>query len=217
MKKHLLLTIISVLLTGVLELHGQVKKSTNIAFGGSYLGGQYTKVVYKPEEQKYKAKILYQNYYNAHAAIEKLYGGKGFLIEAKYAGSKFNTVENERLLIDVVEDYDPDKNDKKINTYSTHVYSVWTIRPQKRVQIPVYLGAGMDYVKGESINQLYVSLAAKLRVKVYVSSRVALYAGYAYETGTDMSGDKSKITYKNNTYHGDFGLIIGVNKKQGNE
>lgn len=72
MKKYLVLFIIIFLFAGISELKAQVKKNTNIGFGGSYFGGQYVKLLTGKygDDIRYKANIRYGNYYKLNSTIK---------------------------------------------------------------------------------------------------------------------------------------------------
>ena len=205
MKKILLLTSLG-LFCG---LTAQVK-TNNFGFGVSPFGMMNIKKEFTQSGKTENMRIDYKSYLNAHLFYERQFGGAGLLVEGTYGMSKFEKVDN-----NIINFYDTDASyDKDISIYSAAVYGSYAINKQKMIQIPLYLGVSVDYVNGNPINVAFVSLAAKARLKFYVSPKIALYGGYNYRTGIGLEGtdtedtSKPKVSSKLNLNYADLGATF---------
>ena len=183
MKKILLITALGFFL----GVNAQVK-TNNFGVGISPFGMMYVKKEYKQNSKVDKVKIDYKSYLNAHLFYERQLGGAGLLIEGTYAMAKFEKMDN-----NIINLYEPDATyAKDVNIYSAAFYGSYAFNKQKRLQVPVYVGIGADFVNGDPINLAFVSLVAKARLKFYISNKIALYGGYNYKTGLGMDGSDNK-------------------------
>lgn len=182
------------------------QKTTNIGFGISPYGGSWIKFKRGNDSDK-KLKLDYTNYLGAHAFYERQLKGINFMIEAGYATANLDKFSDEGYAYNAndYEDYDD-----KISIISLHVYGGQTINKQKRFQIPFYYGIGINSVSGEPIDKIFLSASLKLRFKFYITNKLAVYGGGAYDTGfgsNDNGTNKSdRIAY--NTYHIDSGILF---------
>ncbi|MCR4736673.1 MAG: hypothetical protein K5846_00760 [Bacteroidales bacterium] len=89
---------------------------------------------------------------------------------------------------------DPYPINYKLNQLGLVWHPGWTIMPKRRVQIPIFLGFGLNYYfggKGYGVqipNRLYFDLSAMAHVNVYIVNWLALYAGYSAHLG--LSGKR---------------------------
>lgn len=185
-------------------------KTNNFGFGLSPFGMMNVKMEFEQNSNTEEMKIDYKSYLNAHLFYERQFGGAGLLIEATYAMSKFNEVDK-----NILNFYEPEAlYDKDITVYSAAFYGSYAINKQKRLQIPLYLGVGLDYVNGQPVDIAFISLAAKARLKFYISNKIALYGGFNYKTGLglessdDDTGGKPKRTTKLNQTYSDLGITF---------
>lgn len=89
----------------------------------------------------------------------------------------------------MVSKYEPTlKYDGKITTYSFHIYGIITLLRQKRIQLPLYIGIGGDYIEGGPVNAIFGMASGKARFKFYPTNKIGLFGGYSYDIG---------LTYKN--------------------
>lgn len=83
------------------------------------------------------------------------------------------------------DDYEINRTTDIFNPYDTQnflqasftQYVGYTINHNKRLQFPIYLGLGGSYVKGGAIHNFSFDLAAKVRIKFYISNRFGIFAG----------------------------------------
>ncbi len=187
------------------------QKTNNFGVGISPFGLTDVKMEYKKSGESDKMKIDYKSYINAHIFYERQFGGAGFLVEGTYAMLKTDKVDK-----NIINFYDVDATfDKDVNIYSAAFYGSYAINRQKRLQIPLYLGVSADYFNGNPVNMLFVSLAAKVRLKFYVTNKIAVYGGYNYRTGIGMeakdkgsSSSKPERTTTINMNYADMGVTF---------
>ena len=185
MKKLLLFSVL-----GLCSAMNAQEKTNNFGFGVSPFGMMNIKREYKQSSNTEEAKIDYKSYLNAHLFYERQFGGAGLLVEGTYAMVKFDQVDKNLINL-----YEPDATyDKDLNIYSAAVYGSYAINKQRRVQVPLYLGVSADYVNGNPVNLTFISIAAKARLKFYVTNKIALYGGYNYSTGLGMEAKDENST-----------------------
>lgn len=99
---------------------------------------------------------------------------KGFtmLTELSCAHGKFDDYE----INSTTDIFNPDDNQNLLQASFTQ-YVGYTINHNKRLQFPIYLGLGGSYVKGGAIHNFLFDLAAKVRIKFYISNRFGIFAG----------------------------------------
>jgi len=85
-----------------------------------------------------------------------------------------------------------------VTSYSFMQYAGRTFFPKKRLQIPVYIGIGADYLSGKPYHNLFVDLGVKARVKFYVTDVVGIFAGadWTYGFGLSSRGMPSSDTHQ---------------------
>lgn len=90
-----------------------------------------------------------------------------------------------------------------IHHAALHGYRGYTILNGKRVQIPFYLGIGLSYYSQPIPTKLFIDIGGRVRMRIYVTNKIALYVGGYYLFG--FSGNK---TNKYIVYHS--GLEAGL-------
>ncbi|MBR0024293.1 MAG: hypothetical protein IJP59_06755 [Muribaculaceae bacterium] len=165
----------------------------------------------------------YQNttyYTNESANYELHYGSKfGFslgyefamgrtnsLVELTYIRSKYDRVDMYGDNCQTARDYE---HFKDLSSFALMYYAGWTIFPNKRFQIPFYIGLGPEILQGYPFHNLMFDFGAKLRFKFYVSNRVGLFVGATGKYGFGMTGDTKKKNLDMH-HHGTVNLDAGV-------
>lgn len=179
-------------------------QTTNVGVGLSPFGGAWIKYKSDSGENTYM-KLDYSSYLNGHAYYERQMSGINFLIEGSYAKANFKEIE-------VDENYNFTDDPEDIQVMSLHFYGGQTLNKKKRLQIPVYYGAGFDYVSGEPIDKFFISLSFKLRLKMYINNKIAVYGGASYDTGmgTEDKGENKSDRVGYNAYHADAGITFSL-------
>lgn len=180
--------------------------SINIGFAP--VGHIHETISLKPEKYKYD----YNSYMNFNLGIEKQFKGVTTLSEFKYAQGKFDS-------------YDLDGNSQWFNPKLTDdVFSVSftqyfgkTINPNKRIQFPLYIGIGGEYLKGGPFHNLILDGAAKARVKFFFTNHIGIFAGGTFRLGwgaksASESSNSNKDMYSilNTQWSVDAGLTFGL-------
>ena len=103
-----------------------------------------------------------------------------------------------------------------VNSFSFMQYGGKTIFPKKRVQIPLYIGIGLDYLRGAPYHNLFFDFGAKARIKFYITSKFGLFAGADYTFGYGSSSrdlpEKSSKSFNLYTrkLNVDFGFTVNI-------
>lgn len=81
-----------------------------------------------------------------------------------------------------------------------------------RFQIPLYIGIGGEYLKGEPFRNFFFDLGAKVRFKYYVSNRVGIFVGATGKYGwSRMTSGSSEKTCTHGRMNLDAGLSFLIN------
>lgn len=202
-------TIIVTLLT-VCTLAKAQDKAGSLVLGFSPLGGISEKISLDDEKYKYD----YKSFMNASLGYERVFKGAITLTEVSYSQGKFDKYDLQGTSLW----FNPAQED---DVYSVAVtqYIGTTINPNKRVQLPLYIGIGGDYVNGGPLHNLTFDVAAKARIKFYITNNFGIYVGAtgrmgwgaksASEKSSNYSSSKS-YTITNTIWAADAGIIIGL-------
>lgn len=155
----------------------------------------------------------YKSYWNASVGYERQFKGAIALTELTYASAKFDKYD----VTGVPQYFNPYHNED-ITSISLIGYIGKTLNPGKRVQFPLYIGVGGEYLEGGPIHNIALDFAAKARVKVYVTDNIGVFGGvsgrYGYGTKKESeSSNGSKTTYYNlgNTmWYVDAGVVFRI-------
>jgi len=155
----------------------------------------------------------YKSYWNASVGYERQIKGVIALTEFTYASAKFDKYD-----VTGVPQYFNPYHSEDITSYSLFGYVGKTINPNKRIQFPLYIGVGGEYLEGGPIHNITIDIAAKARVKFYVSDNIGIFGGvsgrYGYGTKKESeSSNGNKTTYYNlgNTmWYLDAGIVFGI-------
>lgn len=137
------------------------------------------------------------------------------LWELQYSNAKLDDVDYKKVPTDVslLPNEVKDMYAIAVKGYFGKVFNNY-----KRVQFPIYIGAGWEYINAEAMHHSFLTFGFKARIKCYVSGNIALYAGVNGEYGlSDMhvpnyTGSKKKPEYDLTNKNGyiDAGIVIGL-------
>lgn len=134
------------------------------------------------QESKHGYDYKFKSAYGFNLAFEKentgmtsmmFFGAPLQLIEFSFTSGKFDKYEPTNNLR---EDY-PFPAEKNVIEGGLDLYLGWNLTNQKKLKISGYLGPGVSYIKGEEISKITPEIAAKLRLKWYISYKVGIFAG----------------------------------------
>lgn len=164
----------------------------------------------KLDDEKYK--YDYKSFWNANIGYEKQFKGVGSLTEFAYGQGKFDEYD----LAGTSKWFDPAQAEDIYSVSVTQFFGK-TINPNQRVQIPVYIGIGADYINGGPFHNLLIDGAVKARLKLYITNNFGIYAGATGRIGwgaksASESGSKSSKSYNitNTSWSVDCGIVIGL-------
>jgi len=185
-------------------------KATSLNLGFSPFGIERININYGDEKYKYD----YKSYWNANIGLEKQFKGAVSLTEISYAQAKFDKYD---LTNPSTKWFNPAQEDDIFIAAFTQ-YIGKTINPNKRVQFPLYIGIGGEYISGGQLHNITGNLAAKARFKFYITNNIGIYAGVTGKVGYGMKAahddnDKSSKEYYDVipfTFAADAGLVIGL-------
>jgi hypothetical protein len=69
------------------------------------------------------------------------------------------------------------------NCYGFYGFQGFNLIPQARIQFPIYIGIGAIYYQELKEAGFYIDFAARARLKLYLTNRIALYGGAFYNLG----------------------------------
>ena len=202
-------TIIIVLLAVCSFVRAQ-QKSGNLILGFGPVGSISEKISMDKEKYKYN----YKSYWNANISYEKLFKGSSTMTEVVYSKAKFDNHE----LTGESQWFNPRQEEDLYSISLTQYYGT-TINPNKRVQFPIYIGIGADYINGGPLHNLTICGAAKARIKFYITNNVGIYVGATGRLGwgsksasesNSRSSSEDSYSIGSTVWYADAGLIINI-------
>jgi len=186
------------------------EKVTSINVGFAPYGYIHEGIKLKDEKYKYD----YKSYWSAVVGFEKQLKGVVSLTEVTYAQAKFDKHD----ITGNSEWFNPYQKED-IQDFTLTQYFGKTINPGKRVQFPIYIGIGGEYVLGGPMHNLALDGAIKARVKFFISDKIGIYAGGNARYGWGMkkaNSDSSSIsndkdyTLSSVVWHIDAGVVFSL-------
>ena len=187
------------------------EKAGSITIGVAPIGYNHASITYEDEKYKYD----YKSYFNFNVGYEKQFKGVTSLAEFTYAKAKFDKYD----LTGISEYFNPAQGED-ISSYSLIFYAGKTFNANQRVQFPVYIGIGGDYLSGGPFHNVAVDFAAKARLKFYITDNVGIFAGASARYGWGMksrsknekssSSKSTGYSIGNVMWYVDAGIIIGI-------
>jgi len=183
-------------------------KTLSINLGFAPVGHIHESVALKPEKYKYD----YNSYINFNLGIEKQFKGVTSLSEFKYAKAKFDSYD-----LDGESQWFNPRQVDDLYSISFTQYAGHTINANKRIQFPLYIGIGAEYINGGLFHNLLVDGAVKARVKFFITNHIGIYAGGTGRVGwgaksasESNSSNKDMYSIWNIQWSADAGLTIGL-------
>jgi len=160
------------------------QKTTSITIGVSPYG--YAKsVAYLDSDNDFS--YFYKPTIGANFCIERQGSGLSSLTEFSYYQGEFDKFE----LNGETMTYNMARNEDFMQAAITQYWGGTLAGKNKRVQLPMYFGIGCGYVKGGAIHNVTGDVAAKLRLKFYISNHLGIYAGGTARIGLGVKKDEA--------------------------
>ena len=178
------------------------EKATSINIGFAPFGSIQERISLKDEKYKYN----YKSYWSAVAGLEKQFKGVTSMTEITYSSAKFDKYD----LKGVPEQFNPYQTED-IQDFTLIQYVGKTINPNKRIQFPLYVGIGGEYILGGPFHNLAFDGAAKARVKFFITNNIGVYAGGNFRYGFGMKkADDDKSSLSNTTDYSIGSIVWNV-------
>ena len=186
------------------------EKTTSITLGVSPYG--YAKsVVYWDKDNDFT--YNYKPTIGANICIEKQRKGLSSLTEISYYQGEFDKGEIDGKTMS----YNMYQTEDFMQMALTQYWGGTLAGKNKRVQLPLYIGIGCGYVQGGPVHNVTGDIAAKLRLKFYISNHFGIYAGgtgrvgFGSKTDKAVGGEKDKHMLVGNLLcTADAGIIISL-------
>lgn len=187
--KHLFISVICLMAVSLSASAQNKARSLTIGFGP--VGYNHVNISLDPEKYKYD----YKSYWNASIGYEKQFKGIVSLTEVSYSHAAFDDYE----LKGNSEWFNPYQKDD-LTSISVTTYAGKTINPNKRVQFPVYIGIGGEYLSGGPLHNLTIDLALKARMKFYFTDKIGIYVGVTGRAGYGMKKASESSSSSSSSY-----------------
>ena len=108
--------------------------------------------------------------------------------------------------------FNPDQ-EESLNHVGITTYIGKTINPNRRFQLPLYVGIGGDYISGGPFGNLNLDFAAKVRAKYYFSNNMGAFIGgtFKYGIGGKTRGEEDDGYSQNKKlFYLDMGIVISL-------
>ena len=205
MKKHL-----AIIAAMLFVCKGALAQVSTLTLGYAPMGFTHVNITLDDEKYKYD----YKPYMNFNLGFEKQFKGAVSLTEITYAQVKFDEFD---LSTPINTKWFNPVQQKDIKDFAITTYVGKTIFPEQRVQLPLYIGIGAEYLTGGPLHNLAFDLAAKARLKFYFSDSFGIYAGATARLGYGVKSASEKDSSSSNSYGVvptmwalDAGLVIGL-------
>lgn len=184
-----------------------VDRAKSLVVGISPLSHIATSVFHSGSDENYN--YAYKNGWSVNLGYERQVWGVVTLSELAYTHATFDHY----ILKGMSKYFDPAQQ-ADINAITFTQYAGWTFNKLKRLQFPVYVGLGGDYIKGGVFSNLTLHGAVKARVKFYVTEHIAVFGGarayYGFGSKSRSDGSQDVYTLHNSGSSLDLGVIIGI-------
>lgn len=160
------------------------QRTTSITLGVSPYG--YAKsAAYWDKDNDFT--YFYKPTIGANICIESQRKGLASLTEISYYQGDFDKWEIDGMTMS----YDMLQKEDFMQMALTQYWGGNLFGKNRRVQMPLYFGLGCGYVQGGPIHNVTGDVAAKLRLKFYISNHFGIYAGGTGRIGIGMKNDKA--------------------------
>ena len=125
------------------------------------------------------ARYQLENGYAGSLSFEKQCNGRITETELTYRVGKFKSSEISEEIEHLVPYTLEDIYSASISWY----YGYTLLGKRSRIQLPIYLGIGGSYTNGDIIHNITFDVAAKARLKLFITPNVGLFAGANWRGG----------------------------------
>ncbi len=154
------------------------QKAPSLTIGVSPFGSSKAKIIFTEDlENHYKYSPLTIN-----VGLEKMFKGISHLLELSYTNCSFDEYSSKKER-DTSKEIYRFPNESDLNDISLCYYAGYTFNKNKRLQIPLYIGIGGEYLTGDLFKKILFDFAVKARVKYYISNKVGLFIGGTWKYG----------------------------------
>lgn len=189
--KKLFFICLSIMLTTSAYAQNGSKKATNILVGITpELGTTKGTITWR---DGVKEKCSFNKDLGVTIGLERVINGYIILPELHYLRGSYKSAESDDEILLSIRNYD------KLNQYGFIQWFGFSINSQRRVQVPLMAGIGVDYVDGTPFDHVVLfDYGAKARVKVYITPKFGLFVGGAIQAASG-SYDNDKMRIRNIT------------------
>lgn len=198
------------------SMNAKAQKVRSLTIGVAPVGYTQAKISYSNSKREEKYKYDYKSYFNFNVGYERQFKGVTALTEFTYAKAKFDKYDLEGQS----EKFNPMQSED-ISSASLIFYMGKTLNPGKRIQFPLYIGIGGEYLSGGPFHNLAFDVAVKARVKYYITDNVGVFAGASARYGFGALGfsrgekevatsDRWAYALSNTMCYIDAGITIGL-------
>jgi hypothetical protein len=190
-------------------------KTTNLLIGFTPMAAKtMTSIKYNAKGAP-KDEFTYNKEFGITIGIERVINGMIVLPELRYFRGSFKKASLPSLGYAMPYPFPYTEYDD-LNDFGFMQWLGVTIGAKKRVQVPLMVGIGLDYLKGAPMNNLFFNYGAKARVKIYFTNKVGMFLGGAYEGGMSHSNrgipsgadSDDKFNLKRKVPYGEVGLTV---------
>ena len=185
------------------------ERSVSVVVGVNPAFGSLSSSIKKDNEEHF---VDYKSSFGVTIDIERQL--KGYIVMTEFRYGKWSLDEfdpyGDTSIFPMPESADD------LSTFGVMQYGGKTFFPNKRFQIPLYAGIGLDYIQGAPYHNLLFDLGAKARMKFYITDKIGIYAGadFIWGVGTSNRGlpEDSKKLFTINTSRlcVDFGFTVNL-------
>ena len=190
------------------------EKVSSLTIGFSPLGA--THMTCKAKKLDIDNSYDWKSNWNVNIGYERQFKGAVSLTELTYFQGKFDKYK----FNSGGNSYTGTTGDDIYSAGVTTYIGTTILGKQSRVQFPVFIGVGAEYINNDAeIHHLFFDLAAKARLKFYITSSIGIYAGATYrygfgihkeDNGSSSSDSSNSVAISPSTWAVDAGLVIGL-------
>ena len=166
----------------------------------------FTTISSSPKSSDESIKYKYKSYWNVNICKEGKLRGFGTMVEVLFSKAKFNEIVNPEAASAVNLPTEADD----LYVFDASFYGGQVFNKGRRVQFPLYGGAGIDYVKGSPFHHLTGHIGFKFRTNIYITEKFGIYCGANYKIGIGGSSKLGTLIPQN--FYVDAGLVISFDK-----
>ena len=174
----------------------------SVIAGFAPVGYHHVSISHKDDKFSYD----YKSYWSANIGYEKQFGGTTVLTQLFYSQGKFDKYE----LKGTTDFFDPAQKEDVFSAGLT-ILAGTTINKYSRLQFPIYIGPGVEYMKGGPLHNIIGHLAVQVRMKFYFTDNIGFYVGGSARIGYGYKGgskENERYSIVPTTAYADAGLVF---------